>query len=92
MKFYLAFSIHGTKKFFVFTRNAADLQALGKEFSQMGSRRPDYNANADGYKVHWTGLNTKDGQPLRSASWAHRRMRKLLTLGWTQVAGPQLVA
>lgn len=85
MNFYLAFSIHGTNKFRVFTKSASSCEELGKGFSVDASRRPGYNINKDGLKVHWTGLLTKDGKPMVSPSWVHRRLRALVAEGWTEV-------
>jgi len=86
MKYYLAFSVHGTNKFFVLTREAERVEDLGPGFRVVSSRRPLYNPQTDGFKVHWTGLTRKkDGQPYTNPVWIRRRLRELQNAGWTRV-------
>jgi len=95
MKFYIAFSIHGTNKFTVaeyYTRNRprnAETQTefvrrcLGAEFSPAKSRRNGHDEKNDGMKVQWSGLFAKStGEPLRSPAWVARRFKELEAQGW----------
>lgn len=84
MKFYLAFSIHGTAKFKVVTKEASNLEALGPGFTIVESRRPNYNPATDGVKVHWDKMKRRDGQPIGSVSQMNLRFKQLREAGWTQ--------
>lgn len=84
MKFYIAFSIHGTNSFQVFTKTAASLESLGKDFKEQPSRRPGYQESTDGIKLHWKGFNSSKGKPLRSPFWVAKRKEALLNLGWKE--------
>ena len=83
MKFYVAFSVHGTNQFTVATINKPSISYLGAGFTAAESRRPDYDRGRDGIKVHWVGLNRKDGTPIRHPSWVAKRFNQLVRRGWT---------
>lgn len=101
MKFYIAFSIHGTNKFTVATKDVAVIKdkappsmnqmsqvvesIFGKDFRMATSRRPNYNANADGIKLHWSRLCRKDGKPIQNKGWVTKRFNELKKMGWTIV-------
>ena len=99
MKFYIAFSIHGTNNFKVAViekkvvlkeTNSEQIaktvsRHFGPDFSVVTSRRPNYNESRDGIKLHWRGLQTKEGKPLKSASWVTRRFKELTKRGWKLV-------
>ncbi|BCG50185.1 hypothetical protein [Ralstonia phage RP13] len=83
---YIAFSIHGTNKFIVATRTVNDVEyqaliTLG--FSVTTSRRPRYNQEKDGIKMHWNKLTTLKGDPYRSAPMILSRFKDLENAGWT---------
>lgn len=84
MKFYLAFSIHGTNKFRVFIKEAVSLKDLGPEFTHTLSRRANANP-PDQQKVLWSRLNTKEGKPFENPSWVSRRLKELVAKGWKEV-------
>lgn len=85
MKFYIAFSVRGTNKFKVATKNAELLQDLGSGFTAAASRRRTYDAANDGTKVHWNGLVRKDGTPIQDKGWVTKRFNQLQKAGWTLV-------
>lgn len=95
LKFYIAFSIHGTNKFKVATLELKDRSGsvdhltvatlLGGDFTLAKSRRPGYNAAKDGYKLHWSRLSRKDGTPLQDKGWVTKRFNQLVKMGWTMV-------
>lgn len=89
MKFYVAFSIHGTNQFRVAVKSARSIEALGPDFRQAVSRRDNYNASRDGVKVHWNKLIRKDGTPLESKCWVSKRFNQLVALGWREVTPKQ---
>lgn len=94
MKFYIAFSIHGTNKYKVaefYTRNrllkmenfpAFVKRCLGEDFIEISSRRKNYNIDEDGIKVSWIKLMTKAGKPMKSPAWVARRFKELESMGW----------
>lgn len=93
IKCYIAFSIHGTNKFTVATKEFKDYEAVG-DFCLCGgpgsfmigeSRRPGYNKDKDGVKLLWSKLNRKDGKPLTDKGWVTRRFKELAKGGWTIV-------
>jgi hypothetical protein len=49
------------------------------------SRRPGYNAQTDGIKVHWHKLCRADGKPLQDKGWMTRRFKELQAQGWIEV-------
>lgn len=97
LKFYIAFSIHGTNKFKVATYSIPNPQCFsglpdqiikdlfGSDFTLAKSRRPGYNAAKDGYKLHWSRLNRKDGTPLQDKGWVTKRFNQLVKMGWKMV-------
>ena len=98
MKFYIAFSIQGTKKFTVAEYTTRKKQrkdetqyqfvqrCLGMEFMPMKSRRVSYDEKTDGIKLFWGGLSAAStGKPLRSPSWVARRFKELEAMGWKLV-------
>lgn len=87
-KYYLAFSIPGPNSFRVVTKEASSLLDLGDGFKMVPSRRPSYNAQKDGIKVHWDKLCRADGKPLQDKGWVTRRFKELQAQGWTLVASP----
>ena len=85
IKFYIAFSIHGTNQFKV-----AEKQVLSEDsahnplwdfaFAAATPRRtprPD-----DGIKLHWSKLNKKDGTPHTDKGWVTKRFNELVKMGW----------
>jgi hypothetical protein len=81
--FYLAFSIHGTNKFRVFT---FDKKTLPEGFTKTISRRPGQDPAKDGTKVHWNGLvNKRTKQPYTNRAWVSRRLNELTAMGWKEV-------
>ncbi len=97
MKFYIAFSIHGTNKFTVATYSIPNKQRspglphqivkdlFGPAFTIAPSRRPNYDASKDGIKLHWNRLVRKDGTPIQNKGWVTKRFNQLNALGWTIV-------
>ena len=91
MKFYIAFSIHGTNQFTVATRQVDltsiehALNYLGQGFKVIPSRRPGYDSKRDGFKLSWTKLNRADGTPLQNKGWVTKRFNELKAQGWTLV-------
>lgn len=90
-KFYVAFSIHGTQAFavatietkdFVTTREGDTITINGRDFTPVKSRRPDYNPEVDGQKLHHQDLLTKEGKPLRSTPMIARFFNLLEAEGW----------
>lgn len=98
MKFYIAFSIHGTNKFTVATcdkpakspilemPDSTIKDLFGPEFSIARSRRPDYNIKTDGVKLHWSKLLRKDGTPIQDKGWVTKRFNQLVKRGWIVVS------
>lgn len=82
MIYYCAFSVHGTNKFFVATKEARSLADLGPGFTEVASRRPKFYPFDMGHKVHWTKLVREDGQPFKNTLWVHRRFNTLRDQGW----------
>lgn len=87
--FYVAYSIHGTNTFYVATRTILGdkkygLALLGPNFTEVPSRRPDYDVNKDGIKLHWARLRTiRSNKPLISPYVVEKRFRILEKMGWT---------
>jgi len=82
MKFYIAFSIHGTNTFLVATKEAKDIKALGNEFRAAASRRPNLTIEKDGQKITWNGLMTKSGEPHKSHIYVLGKFYELGRMGW----------
>lgn len=96
MKVYVAFSIHGTLAFLIAVRNiqpvapeAKVLLIAGRPFTVVPSRRPDYDAEKDGVKLHWGNLYRKtpyaDGvyRPIKCPVKALSLFKLLESEGWT---------
>lgn len=93
MKFYLAYSIHGTNCFITAKKevNHIKLDVPGKEsveikigkfsFTTIKSRRPGYKLE-DGIKLHSSRLLTKNGQPLKSPAMVVKFFNELAADGW----------
>lgn len=86
-KYYIAFSINGTDCFITATYEsnapeAAQMVSFGSRFKEAQSRRPGFD-RSKGIKLHWDGLLTKEGKPLRSPQLVISRMKSLEKLGWT---------
>lgn len=86
---YIAFSINGTNAFITATKQvgqsklAQTLADLYKDgFKSEPSRRPGFNSSKE-HKLHWKGLCTKAGAPLRSPAIVVQRFRQLSEQGWT---------
>lgn len=106
MKFYIAFSIHGTNSFTVATNELpwglgpgegihtvmAHVRAnFGPDFDVVQSRRPGHKPERDGYKLTWSKLNRKsDGKPHERRDWVTKRFQQLQKMGWTIVKGETL--
>lgn len=82
--YYIAFSIHGTNDFRVAIKSDLTQEEL-KAFKQVPSRRPDYNKDKDGVKLHWKKLNREDGSPIQNKGWVTKRFNQLKAMGWTLV-------
>lgn len=91
-KFYVAFSVHNSNAFavatietrnFVISRDGKTITINGREFTPVESRRPDYNPETDGQKLHCKDLTTKEGKPLRSTPMIARLFNQLEEEGWT---------
>lgn len=91
-KFYVAFSIHTSKTFvtatietseFVLSRDGQTITIAGRDFTPAKSRRPGYNEETDGQKLHSKDLLTKEGKPLRSAPMIAQFFNQLEREGWT---------
>lgn len=82
MKFYIAFSIHGTNAFITATTEINDLKNLGSDFTEVKSRRPSYKSE-DGVKLHWEQLLNQKGKPLRGPATVLQRFKELSKYGWT---------
>lgn len=82
MIYYIAFSIHHTRAFV--TANISSFADLTKVpgFTKAESRRPDYNEETDGIKLHWDRLLSKKGEPLRSPQVILARFKELEDQGW----------
>jgi len=97
LKFYIAYSVAGTNRFTVATFHTRKSQKagetwdafterlFGKGFKVARSRRPSYDHQKDGTKLHWEGFITLEGQPMKSRSWITRRFNELKERGWTIV-------
>lgn len=94
-KYYIAFSIAGTNTFIIakkeipgLPRTKEDLAVYG--FSVAQSRRPNYNPQRDGIKLHWDKLvSTKTKKPYTNPSWIIRRFAELQNLGWEVINRPK---
>lgn len=88
MKYYIAFSIHGTNCFITATltptkyTHEQHMEMLGEDFKVAQSRRPDYNLEKDGYKLEWNKLLNKQGEPLRSPPAILNRFKILERMGF----------
>lgn len=91
-KFYIAFSVHSTNAFavatietkdFVVSRDGQTFTINGREYTATKSRRPDYNAETDGQKLHAKELMTREGKPLRSTPMIAQFFNRLEKEGWT---------
>lgn len=86
MKYYIAFSVHGTNRFYVATKESSGpISALGEGFTPVPSRRADYDHSKDGVKLHWAKLCRKDGHPYTNRAWVVRRFKELEQQGWVRV-------
>lgn len=81
IKVYVAFSIHGTNAFITASTTVNKIEDLGREFTEVRSRRPDYKSE-DGIKLHWNALLTEKKQPYKSAAWVLNRFNILQRNGW----------
>lgn len=89
-KYYIAFSIHGTNTFIVATnvmtdRRFATLEKAGYRIT--ASRRKD----AEGIKLTWRELSTKQGEPLRSAPHVLFKFKQLEKAGWTIIGREEFI-
>ena len=83
-KVYIAYSIHGTNKFLVATKEVTNdeyLAMVNSEFEPAQSRRPNYRT-VDGVKLHWKKLLKRDGTPHTAREWVLARFYTLRELGW----------
>ena len=64
-------------------RDSDAIMINGREFQAVKSRRPTYNEDTDGQKLHSKELMTKDNKPLRSAPMIMRFFNQLEQEGWT---------
>lgn len=90
MKYYIAFSIHGTNTFVTASINInsnsdsskSDLIQIGKfTFSKVHSRRSTYKPT-DGIKLHSDRLLTKTGKPMKSHQLILKFFNELRDDGW----------
>lgn len=90
MKFYLAFSIHGTNKFvtasietdeYKINQDGKVVEIGGLSFKKALSRRENYK-ETDGMKLHSDRLLGKTGEPLRSPPMVIRFFNELEKKGW----------
>ncbi len=88
-KYYIAFSIHGTNKFTVATKDIdlsiSPLSLLAQHGFTVAQSRRFKTDPADGIKMHWSKLNRKDGTPLQDKGWVTRRFKQLVAQGWVLV-------
>lgn len=81
-KVYIAFSVHGTEKFLVATKDLSqeEYKALLKnsDFAVVQSRGGTPQKQEPRVKLHWKGLVTKDGKPLRSPPVIMARFKQLV--------------
>lgn len=94
-KYYIAFSIAGTNTFIIAKKEVPGLPLTPKALEAQGftiaqSRRPNYNAQRDGIKLHWDKLvSTKTKKPYTNPSWIIRRFAELQNLGWEVINRPK---
>lgn len=93
MKFYLAYSIHGTNCFVtakkemnhikinVGSKAPVEVKIGAFYFTTAKSRRSDYKLE-DGIKLHSSRLLTKNGQPLKSPAMIVKFFNELAADGW----------
>lgn len=98
-KVYIAYSIAGSNQFIVATKSLTNkaFKDIGSDektsdFSIAKSRRPEYNADTDGIKLHWTALTKKDGSPIMSAPIILRHFKKLEEDGWKIIGRDEFIA
>ena len=87
MKFYIAFSIHGTNTFIRaskvntnFELNEDGILLEGVQYTKVMSRR--LNSSKDQTKLHHPLLNNKDGSPTRSKTKILQVFNQLQKQGW----------
>ena len=89
MKYYIAFSIHGTNTFITAScETPEDVKAMtgpmfeGLKMVIAQSRRPSYEPLKNGFKLHAEDLKRKDGKPLASPPMILRFFNELEKRGW----------
>ena len=87
MKFYIAFSVHGTNTFIRaskvntnFELNEDGILLEGVQYTKVMSRR--LNSSKDQTKLHHPLLNNKDGSPTRSKTKILQVFNQLQKQGW----------
>lgn len=87
MKFYIAFSVHGTNTFIRASKDTTDYESTedgllleGVVYKKVRSRLP--NAPKDRTKLHHPLLNNKDGSPTRSKTKILQVFNQLQKQGW----------